>query len=59
MSGPTGEAARSVECVLAERPGYGDVHGLCRQIRDVPLPHSTGILLVQRCGCACHASGAE
>ncbi|WP_369244297.1 hypothetical protein [Streptomyces sp. R41] len=25
------------------------------QRKDVPLPHSTGILLQRRCGCTCHA----
>jgi hypothetical protein len=44
----------SVECALAAKPGYEDVHAWCRQDRDVPLPHSTGLLLVARCRCPCH-----
>ncbi len=44
----------SVECTLGSQDGYQDVHDRCRQTRDVPLPHSTGILLVARCRCTCH-----
>jgi len=49
--------ALSAECTLARQPGYGNVHAMCRQTKDVPLPHSTGILLVQRCRCSCHRAG--
>lgn len=45
----------SAECTLAQRPAYRDLHGQCRRTEDVPLPHSHGILLMQRCGCACHS----
>ncbi|MFJ4643456.1 hypothetical protein ACIP6Q_07925 [Streptomyces bobili] len=45
----------SPECTLARRPGYEDVHDACRRLRDIPLPHSVGLLpLVRRCGCTCH-----
>ncbi|MFC9287571.1 hypothetical protein [Streptomyces sp. NPDC057052] len=44
----------SPECALARRPGYEDVHGACGRLRDVPLPHGGGLLLVRRCDCACH-----
>ncbi|MFI5798603.1 hypothetical protein [Streptomyces sp. NPDC051677] len=44
----------SVECTLGRKAGYESVHGWCRQLKDVPLPHSTGVLLVRRCRCACH-----
>jgi hypothetical protein len=44
----------SAECRLAQRPGYSELHGDCRQTKDVPLPHSRGILLQRRCGCVCH-----
>lgn len=46
--------ALSAECELAKQPGYEDVHDLCRQTADIPLPHSRGILLQPRCGCGCH-----
>lgn len=46
----------SAECTLAARPGYNDVHRLCQQTKDVPLPHGGGILLALRCGCPCHAT---
>ncbi|MFI5799285.1 hypothetical protein [Streptomyces sp. NPDC051677] len=44
----------SAECTLARTPGYEDVHAWCRQLDDVPLPHSTRVLLVHRCRCSCH-----
>lgn len=50
----TGPENLSTECTLGRKPGYGDVHAWCRQTKDVPLPHSTGILLVRRCRCTCH-----
>lgn len=46
----------SAECTLGRQRGYQDVHALCRQTKDIPLPHSTGILLVHRCRCACHGA---
>lgn len=50
----TDEGAKSAECSLAEREGYADLHGQCRQLADVPLPHSHGVLLIKRCRCWCH-----
>lgn len=44
----------SAECTLGRQPGYETVHAMCRQTKDVPLPHATGILLVERCRCICH-----
>lgn len=44
----------SAECTLAKRPDYTGMHDRCRQTEDVPLPHSTGILLWPRCRCTCH-----
>ncbi|MFF4798406.1 hypothetical protein ACFY1U_08325 [Streptomyces sp. NPDC001351] len=49
----------SAECALAGRAGYEDVHGACRQLRDVLLPHSPGLLLENRCGCGCHPPDGE
>jgi hypothetical protein len=56
VSAPTAtdRAPLSAECSLALRPNYRGLHKECRQTRDVPLPHSHGILLVRRCGCTCH-----
>ncbi|WP_086809782.1 hypothetical protein [Streptomyces reticuliscabiei] len=44
----------STECTVGREPGYQNIHAMCRQTEDVPLPHSTGILLVARCTCTCH-----
>lgn len=44
----------SPECTVARQPEYRGMHGRCRQTKDIPLPHSTGILLQARCRCACH-----
>jgi hypothetical protein len=44
----------STECTLALRPDYRVLHRECRQTRDIPLPHSRGLLLVPLCGCTCH-----
>ncbi|MFD5252579.1 hypothetical protein ACFWM5_06985 [Streptomyces bobili] len=52
-------SAVSAECTLGRQRGYEGVHAMCRQIKDVPLPHSTGILLVRRCHCACHGRRAR
>ncbi|CAM5689010.1 hypothetical protein SAURM35S_00879 [Streptomyces aurantiogriseus] len=42
----------SPECTLACEPGYEDVHGACRRLSDIPLPHSGGRLpLLRRCAC--------
>lgn len=57
MSTITDDVTLSAECTLGQRPGYRDVHRECRQTKDVPLPHATGILLVRRCGCLCHRRG--
>lgn len=48
----------SAECALAQRPEYEDLHGQCRRTRDIPLPHSNGLILVPRCTCACHPGRA-
>lgn len=46
----------SAECALAARgPGYESLHVACRQTKDIPLPHSLGVLLVRRCTCLCHS----
>ncbi|GEC06578.1 hypothetical protein SSP24_42330 [Streptomyces spinoverrucosus] len=56
MTAPATERAPlSAECTLARAPGYSELHRDCRQTQDIPLPHSTGILLQRRCGCSCHA----
>ena len=44
----------SAECTLAKRPDYTDMHDRCRQTKDIPLHHSTRILLQARCRCTCH-----
>ena len=44
----------SPECTVAQQRGYGEVHDMCTQTKDIPLPHGGGLLLQQRCGCACH-----
>ncbi len=54
---PEAEGAMSPECALAGRDGYEGLHKDCKQIADVPLPHSRGIVLVARCSCACHRGG--
>jgi hypothetical protein len=55
---PTDGPPLSVECKLARQPDYEDVHGMCRQTQDVPLPHFRGVLLARRCGCGCHLKTA-
>ncbi|MEU6261407.1 hypothetical protein [Streptomyces sp. NPDC047043] len=47
----------SVECTLAQRSGYGDLHDQCHQTNDVPLPYSADVLLQRRCYCPCHGHG--
>lgn len=54
MSTATATEHLSAECTLGRQRGYEDVHALCRQTRDIPLPYSTGILLAHRCSCVCH-----
>jgi hypothetical protein len=56
MSEPTtaDDVTLSAECALGQQRGYGNVHDLCNQTRDVPLPHGGGLLLQKRCGCTCH-----
>ena len=44
----------STECTVATLPDYTDMHDRCRQTKDIPLHHSTGILLQARCRCTCH-----
>ncbi|MGF1237105.1 hypothetical protein ACQSME_07565 [Streptomyces sp. 2-6] len=44
----------SAECALAQQPGYKDLHRQCRQTKDIPLPYSSGLLLVHRCTCPHH-----
>ncbi|MFJ8493458.1 hypothetical protein ACIRBZ_34710 [Streptomyces sp. NPDC094038] len=56
MTAAAAEIVLSPECELARKPGYDEVHDLCRQTADIPLPHGRGILLQHRCGCACHFS---
>lgn len=49
------QARLSAECRLAAQGDkYVDLHGQCRQTRDVPLPHSEGLLLIRGCPCTCH-----
>ncbi|MFD5754650.1 hypothetical protein ACFWIZ_05165 [Streptomyces sp. NPDC127044] len=60
MSTPTTDIASwSPECALALRRGYEDLHAQCRQTEDVPLPCATGLLLVHRCTCLCHACNRQ
>lgn len=60
MTAPATESAPlSAECTLASNPEYRGLHRDCRQTQDIPLPHSTGILLQRRCGCSCHAYNAR
>lgn len=45
----------SAECTVAKLPDYTEMHGWCRQTKDIPVDHSTPrILLQRRCQCACH-----
>ncbi|MFR0358629.1 hypothetical protein [Streptomyces sediminimaris] len=53
------EQTLSVECELAGRPGYEDLHGTCTQLADVPMPGAPAITLVRRCRCACHRTAAR
>lgn len=48
------ERTLSPECALAQNPDYADLHKQCRQAKDIPLPHSNGILLQRRCECSHH-----
>jgi hypothetical protein len=52
--GTTDTATLSAECTVGKMPDYTDMHDRCRQTEDIPLPHSTGILLLPRCRCTCH-----
>lgn len=54
MSAPVADDMLSAECTVGKRPEYEGMHARCRQTKDIPLPHSTGILLAARCRCACH-----
>jgi hypothetical protein len=51
---PRNPDTRSAECAVAERPEYQDLHLKCGRTKDIPLPHSSGIVLLPRCRCACH-----
>ncbi|MEU0524505.1 hypothetical protein [Streptomyces niveus] len=44
---------------LAQQPAYEYLRAECRQTKDVPLPHSMGLLLMTRCGCPCHQERKE
>jgi hypothetical protein len=44
----------SSECTVGEELGYEHLHDRCTRTQDIPLPYSTGILLVKRCRCLCH-----
>lgn len=44
----------SAECAVAHTRGYEDLHDQCRQTRDIPLPYSSGVVLMPRCRCLCH-----
>lgn len=61
MSGQgTTEATLSAECTVALRPECKDMHGWCRQTKDIPVDHGTPhILLQRRCRCTCHKPGAD
>ena len=52
---PVDIETRSAECALAAQPDYADLHVDCRQTKDIPLPRGSGILLIRRCTCPCHA----
>ncbi|NUQ95389.1 MAG: hypothetical protein HOY79_02080 [Streptomyces sp.] len=54
IGGGVDAASLSAECALALRPEYKGLHHECRQTKDVPLPHSTGLVLMPRCACPCH-----
>lgn len=54
MTAAADTEALSAECAVARQPGYKSLHGDCRQLQDIPLPHSTGVVLVPRCRCSCH-----
>lgn len=55
MSAPAdADVTLSAECIVGQRPGYSDVHDMCQDIRDIPLPYGGGLLLQRRCGCECH-----
>ena len=44
----------SAECIVGQQRGYGNVHDMCRQTKDIPLPYGRGLLLQRRCRCICH-----
>ncbi|MBW8737364.1 hypothetical protein [Streptomyces sp. NBC_01538] len=61
MSGSgTTAVTLSAECTVAKRPGFTQLHGRCRQTKDIPVHHSAPhILLQRRCRCACHVEAAD
>jgi hypothetical protein len=55
VTAQTVEDGLSAECAVGGKEGYEYLHSHCRQLKNIPLPHSSGaILLVRRCRCACH-----
>ena len=45
----------SAECAVALRTEHRDLHGRCRQTKDIPVHPSMPTILVQRrCRCTCH-----
>lgn len=55
MSAPVTDDMLSAECTVGKRPEYRDMHDQCRQLKDIPVHHSTPRILLQlRCRCACH-----
>lgn len=54
MSPIAPDTTLSAECAVAQRPEYRGLHHACRQIEDVPVPHSMGLVLLPRCACPCH-----
>ncbi|MFI1370356.1 hypothetical protein [Streptomyces griseochromogenes] len=54
MSQTAMDAGRSAECAVARRPEYRGLHVDCLRTKDVPLPHSMGLVLMPRCTWPCH-----
>lgn len=56
MSSPGAtDTTLSAECTVAKLPEHTDMHGWCRQTKDIPVDHGTPrILLQRRCTCTCH-----
>ena len=58
-SGTTEAPNLSAECTVGNLPDYTDMHGRCRQTKDISLPHGTGVLYQARCRCTCHARAGD